>query len=326
MSRPVTRISDFSPKNFVTPLVLRQNQFVQKSGNKMTLTFFTLGFAYKNSNGVGDFLVQGDETFSRKGIRLPKFKSEDGRPGRNSILIEFDGPNGETFNAISDMLQQESARAIYDNASKLGAFGKKFVEEDDEDTPVNPSATILSIKKSITPALAISTTEDGKKDLTRPRYRFMQINDFGESKTTFYRMGSAGKLVPIPSKALIGRPIRFIPTIDFKRLYVGANASIQVFLSSAIITAIVDQPVAAPVEIEAAAAAAAADPDAVAAMERMFSGEVEPTAAVESDEPSWAAAGEFPVLDAAVKSSKLKTIETDDEEEIERRPTVKRSN
>jgi hypothetical protein len=263
-------------------------------------------------------LIQGDETVCKNGIMECKFESEDGRPGRSSILIEFNGEHADKFSSISDAIQQLVAESIHANLGKLGAFGKKFMDEDDD---VEEKMVISSIKKAITPCMNFRTTEDGKRDTSRPRYRYVQLNDYGVTRTIFYRPSSDGKLIEVPTKPLYRRSLKIIPTFDFKRGYIGATASIQMFLASAILISITSAPTITPVEMAAAKRAIAADPDAIAQLEKsleeMTTDVPDVTQAATND-----AVPEFAKADSPVASTHEEVVETHKENEEENEPAA----
>jgi hypothetical protein len=131
--------------------------------------------------------------------------------------------------------------------------------------------SVNTAKTLIAPPIYYRYGADGQADPAKPPSKFLQLVEFDRKiKTTFkVPTGRGDETRNIEPELLFHKTIICVPTYWAKRFFVGANASIQIYLESAIVVDIVEQ-VNAPVQSQAIRSIVEANPEAVERMNRML--------------------------------------------------------
>ena len=259
--RHVTDISNYKKEN-ISPLVPNQREIPGAGKQKYTEFPFRYRHAIDKDNKIESlFLIQGTKVTIENGIQPPNPKfitDERAVPPACTVKIDMIGEDGRRLERLILDLRDAAAEAAFKNKMALGSFGKRIDNVD-------------IAKSLISPPIYYRYGPDGQPDSAKPPSKYLQLVEYDRKiKTTFkVPTGRGDETRTIEPELLFHKTIICIPTYWAKRFFVGANASVQIYLESAIVVDIVEQ-VNAPVQSMAIRAAVEANPEAVERMNRML--------------------------------------------------------
>lgn len=259
--RHVTDISNYKKEN-ISPLVPNQREIPGVGKQKYTEFPFRYRHAIDKDNKIESlFLIQGTKVTIENGIQPPNPKfitDERAVPPACTVKIDMIGEDGRRLERLILDLRDAAAEAAFKNKMALGSFGKRIDNVD-------------IAKSLISPPIYYRYGPDGQPDSAKPPSKYLQLVEYDRKiKTTFkVPTGRGDETRTIEPELLFHKTIVCIPTYWAKRFFVGANASVQIYLESAIVVDIVEQ-VNAPVQSMAIRAAVEANPEAVERMNRML--------------------------------------------------------
>lgn len=260
-ARYVTDISEYKKEN-ISPLFPNQRE-IQGIGKQKYTEF---PFRFRHEIGEGNkieslFLIQGTKVTLDNGIQPPnpKFISDDRAiPPACTVKIDMIGEEGRALERMILDLRDVSAEAAFKNKMTLGSFGKRI-------------DNVEIAKSLIAPPIYYRYGADGNPDPAKPPSKYLQLVEYDRKIKTSFKVptGRGDETRLIEPEILFHKTIICVPTYWAKRFFVGANASIQLYLESAIVVDIVEQ-VNAPVQSRAIRSIVEANPEAVERMNRML--------------------------------------------------------
>lgn len=250
----VTDIKDYTRSN-LCPLVPKSKTFDPPSGGKRPVTYIEGVIRYRHSTPDGVvphmMFIQGPTITVDGGIRRPdltKMEDRDGKQMPCHIALKLVGDNSVVADLLTDV-RNWAVESIFARRHDFGAFGEKC----------NSIATGCAL---LQPPFSSKTDSVPTKFLSLVEYD-------GVIKTVFKRPTSKKTLVPISPEKLFNKTIVITPTFWFKRVFLGTNPSVQVFLDSAIVSS-VSQGVTAPVHQRTVDRLVDENPEEIAKLDAMF--------------------------------------------------------